>query len=166
MATQLCICGHFGDPDQQSSCTPQQTQRYVGKISGPLLDRIDIHIEVPAVQYGELSTKRTGESSAAIRSRVDRAREVQAKRFVGRKGLYSNADMESKGIKEFCQIDAQGAELLKTAMQRLGLSARAYVRILKVARTIADLANGDSINSAHLSEAIQYRTLDRSFYTV
>lgn len=128
------------------------------------MDRIDIHIEIPAVKYGELSSKKTGETSAAIRDRVVRAREVQARRFAGRKGLYSNADMESKEIKEFCQIDARGAELLKIATQKLGLSARAYDRILKVARTIADLGGSEFIKPEQLSEAIQYRSLDRGFY--
>jgi magnesium chelatase family protein len=166
MATQPCVCGHFGDPHQECSCTPQQIQKYVGRISGPLLDRIDIHIEVPAVKYGELSSKKTGEPSTAIRSRVVSAREVQARRFAGRKGLYSNADMESKEIKEFCRIDARGAELLKTAIQKLGLSARAYDRILKVSRTIADLAQSTEIRPEHLSEAIQYRSLDRNFNAI
>ena len=116
------------------------------------------------MKYGELSSKKTGETSAAIRDRVVRAREVQARRFAGRKGLYSNADMESKEIKEFCQIDARGAELLKIATQKLGLSARAYDRILKVARTIADLGGSEFIKPEQLSEAIQYRSLDRGFY--
>jgi magnesium chelatase family protein len=141
-----------------------QIQKYVGRISGPLLDRIDIHVEVPAVKYSELAWKRTGEGSAAIRQRVMVAREIQMTRFAGRQGLFSNADMDSKEIKEFCEIDKAGADLLKTAMNRLGLSARAYDRILKVARTIADLAESEEIRPEHLGEAIQYRSLDRSFY--
>jgi len=141
-----------------------QIQKYVGKISGPLLDRIDIHVEVPAVKYTELSSKRVGEKSEDIRLRVMATQTVQSERFNGRRGLYCNADMESKEIKEFCQIDQSGTELLKMAMQKLGLSARAYDRILKVARTIADLGNSESIKPEHLSEAIQYRSLDRNFY--
>ena len=141
-----------------------QIQKYVGRISGPLLNRIDLHVEVPAVKYTELASKRSGEPSSAIRRRVMLAREIQMKRFGGRQGLFSNADMESKEIKEFCEIDAAGANLLKEAMNRLGLSARAYDRILKVARTIADLAQSDQIKPEHLGEAIQYRSLDRSFY--
>ncbi len=163
-AMNPCPCGNYGNPNQECNCSQMQIQKYVGKISGPLLDRIDIHVEVPAVKYSELASKRTGENSEGIRSRVIRAREVQIKRFLDRRGLFSNADMESKEIKEFCQIDDAGAELLKMAMQKLGLSARAYDRILKVARTISDLANSDSIKTEHLSEAIQYRSLDRSFY--
>lgn len=138
----------------------------MGKISGPLLDRIDIHVEVPAVKYNELATKKTGETSRVIRERVIKARKIQAERFVRRKGLYSNADMETKEIKEFCAIDESGAELLKMAMSKLGLSARAYDRILKVSRTIADLAGCEAIRSEHLGEAIQYRSLDRNFYNV
>lgn len=161
-----CLCGNYGNPAQQCSCTPQQIHKYMGKISGPLFDRIDIHVEVPAVKYNELSTKKTGETSQVIRERVINARRIQAKRFEGRKGLYSNADMETKEIKEFCAIDEAGAELLKMAMNKLGLSARAYDRILKVSRTIADLAGTESIRVEHLSEAIQYRSLDRNFYSV
>ncbi len=165
-AMNPCPCGHFGNPNQECSCTPLQIQKYVGKISGPLLDRIDIHVEVPAVRYAELAAKRSGEPSSVIRDRVVRAREIQARRFTGRKGIFCNADMQSKEIKEFCSLDAQGAELLKNAMTRLGLSARAYDRILKVARTIADLSVSEHIRPEHLSEAIQYRSLDRSFYNV
>lgn len=131
-----------------------------------MLDRIDIHVEVPAVKYNELASKKTGEQSSVIRQRVESARTMQAERFKGMKGLYSNADMESKEIKEFCQIDQAGADLLKMAMSKLGLSARAYDRILKVARTIADLSNSSKICSEHLSEAIQYRSLDRNFYAM
>ena len=136
------------------------------RFPGPLLDRIDIHVEVPAVKYNELASKRTGENSSVIRKRVIAARSMQADRFNKRKGLFSNADMDSKEIKEFCQIDQAGADLLKMAMSRLGLSARAYDRILKVSRTIADLNGSADIHSEHLSEAIQYRSLDRSFYAV
>lgn len=130
------------------------------------MDRIDIHVDVPAVKYTELSTKKNGEPSQSIRQRVIQARRIQTKRFTGRKGLYSNADMETKEIKEYCGIDEAGAELLKMAMSKLGLSARAYDRILKVSRTIADLAESEGIKSEHLSEAIQYRSLDRNFYSV
>jgi len=165
-AMNPCPCGNYGSSTQECTCTPIQIQKYVGKISGPLLDRIDIHVEVPTVKYTELSSKRIGESSGIIRQRVVTASTVQAQRFTGQKGLFCNADMESKEIKEYCQIDQAGAELLKTAMNRLGLSARAYDRILKVSRTIADLGGSSDIRTEHLSEAIQYRSLDRSFYAV
>jgi magnesium chelatase family protein len=141
---------------------PQQIQKYMAKISGPLLDRIDLHIEVPAVKYRDLSSKESGESSERIRERVVKAREVQLKRFRGRKGMYANADMESKDIREFCKLDSAGEELLKMAITKLGLSARAYDRILKVGRTIADMANSADIRPEHVSEAIQYRSLDRA----
>ena len=163
-AMNPCPCGNYGNKEKECTCNPLQIQKYVGRISGPLLDRIDIHVEVQSVKYTELSSKRSGEQSCIIRQRVVAARKQQAERFKGRKGLFSNADMESKEIKEFCHIDGQGAELLKMAMNRLGLSARAYDRILKVSRTIADLAESDTILPEHLSEAIQYRSLDRSFY--
>ena len=163
-AMNPCPCGNFGSPNQDCTCQPAQIQRYVGKISGPLLDRIDIHIEVPAVRFSELAVKRSGESSREIRSRVVAARRVQTERFSGNGGIYCNADMSAKEIKQFCRIDHVGADLLKTAMDKLGLSARAYDRILKVARTIADLAGAENIGAEHLGEAIQYRSLDRSYY--
>ena len=134
----------------------------MAKISGPLLDRIDLHIEVPAVKYKELASKEQGESSQHIRQRVIGARDVQMKRFEGRKGMYCNADMQSKDIQNFCKIDTQGEELLKMAITKLGLSARAYDRILKVGRTIADLSCSPEIRPEHISEAIQYRSLDRN----
>ena len=163
-AMNPCPCGHYGNPAQECSCSAIQIQKYVGRISGPLLDRIDIHVEVPAVHYSDLASGKRGETSTEIRSRVAKARAVQAQRFNGAAGLYSNADMESKEIKEFCSISREGADLLKTAMTRLALSARAYDRILKVARTVADLAMSAEIWPEHLAEAIQYRSLDRSFY--
>ena len=134
----------------------------MAKISGPLLDRIDLHIEVPAVKYKDLSSKESGESSEKIRERVVRAREIQSRRFRGRKGMYANAHMQSREIREFCKLDAAGEELLKMAITKLGLSARAYDRILKVSRTIADMANSADIRPEHVSEAIQYRSLDRN----
>ena len=163
-AMNPCPCGHYGNPSQQCSCSTAQIQKYVGKISGPLLDRIDIHVEVPAVHYSDLSSGSKGEMSREIRRRVTEARSIQEERFRARPGLYCNADMESKEIKEFCAIDGSGSELLKTAMTKLALSARAYDRILKVARTIADLSRASEIRPEHLGEAIQYRSLDRSFY--
>ena len=159
-AMNPCGCGFFGDPQHECTCSPQQVQRYRARISGPLLDRIDIQVEVPAVKYKELSDKATGEDSAAIRTRVNRAREIQLQRFQKRK-IFCNAQMSSRDIRTYCQPDATGEKLLENAMQRLGLSARAYTRILKVARTIADLAGEDHITGAHIAQAIQYRALDR-----
>jgi len=161
-----CPCGNFGNPNAECSCSQQQIQRYMSKISGPLLDRIDIHIEVSAVRYQELASRRSGESSARVRERVVEARRVQAERFSGRSDIFKNADMPSKETREFCALDAAGEDLLKMAMGRLGLSARAYDKILKVARTIADLAGSERIGADHLSEAIQYRSLDRQFWNV
>jgi magnesium chelatase family protein len=161
-AMNPCLCGHYSDPARECTCQPQQIQKYMAKISGPLLDRIDLHIEVPAVKYKELSSKESGESSERIRERVMRAREIQSKRFRGRKDMYANADMQSREIREFCKLDAAGEELLKMAITKLGLSARAYDRILKVGRTIADMANSVEIRPEHVSEAIQYRSLDRN----
>ena len=155
-----CLCGFLGDPQHECTCAPQQVQRYRAKISGPLLDRIDIQIEVPAVKYKELSQHTPGEDSATIRTRANRAREGQLKRFTGRT-IFCNAQMSSRDIRKFCQLDTAGEKLLENAMSRLGLSARAYTHILKVARTIADLAGDEKIGSSHLSEAIQYRALDR-----
>lgn len=136
----------------------------MAKISGPMLDRIDLHIEVPAVKYKELASKEAGEQSDKIRERVICARQVQMQRFTARKGMYSNADMQSKDIQLYCKLDTAGEELLKMAITKLGLSARAYDRILKVARTIADLTSSESIRPEHISEAIQYRSLDRNLW--
>ena len=139
-------------------------QRYVSKISGPLLDRVDIHIEVPAVKYKELRAPISAEDSGSVRSRVVAARERQLERFRGEKKTYSNAQMMPKSIRKHCAISADGEKLLENAVTRMGLSARAHDRILKVARTIADLDGAASIEPKHLSEAIQYRTLDRSYW--
>lgn len=138
----------------------------MAKISGPLLDRIDLHIEVPAVKFKELSSKAVGETSQQIRERVIAAREIQMKRFAGREGMFCNADMKSQEIQMYCKLDTAGEELLKMAITKLGLSARAYDRILKVGRTIADLAHSDNIRPEHISEAIQYRSLDRNLWQV
>ncbi|MFQ5864188.1 MAG: YifB family Mg chelatase-like AAA ATPase [bacterium] len=161
-AMNPCPCGYYSDPNNECSCTPPQIQRYLSKVSGPLLDRIDIHIEVPAVRYKELASESSGESSATIRSRVEKARAIQQKRFKDIKHLFCNARMEAKEIRNFCRIDEKGHELLKMAITRLGLSARAFDRILKVARTIADLEGHDEILPEFVSEAIQYRSLDRT----
>ena len=134
----------------------------MAKISGPLLDRIDLHVEVPAVKYKELSSREPGELSEKIRDRVVKAREVQTQRFHARKAIYANANMQSKEIREFCRLDSAGEELLKMAITKLGHSARAYDRILKVGRTIADMAGSAEIRPEHISEAIQYRSLDRT----
>lgn len=136
-------------------------QRYLNKVSGPLLDRIDIHVEVTPVSYDELSEKRKGESSATVRQRVVAAREIQRKRFHDRLGMHCNAQMDSSTLKRICALNADSEKLLRTAMEKLNLSARAYDRILKVSRTIADLRGADHIGSEDLAEAIQYRSLDR-----
>ena len=162
-AMNPCPCGFFNDPTRECRCTPPQIQRYVSKISGPLLDRIDIHIDVPAVRFKELRAKAPAEDSAAVRARVLQARERQLERFRG--GDFSfNARMPSRLIRRYCEIDAESEKLLETAITRLGLSARAHDRILKVARTIADLDASERISAKHLSEAVQYRTLDRTYW--
>ncbi len=163
-AMNPCPCGFFGDATRECHCSPPQIQRYVSKISGPLLDRIDIHIEVPAVKYKELRGDTEIESSASVRERVLRARQIQAERYKGEKSLYANAQMPPKLIRKHCAISADGGKLLETAIQKLGLSARAHDRILKVSRTIADLEGSPGIEPKHLSEAIQYRTLDRTYW--
>ncbi len=160
-AMNPCPCGYATDPNHECSCTPPQIQKYLARISGPLLDRIDIHVEVPAVKYAELSSDQSGEPSSVIRERVKMAREVQIRRFADKPNIYCNARMESRDIRNFCKINDQCQELMKMAITKLGLSARAYDRILKVARTIADLEHSQEILPQHISEAIQYRSLDR-----
>jgi magnesium chelatase family protein len=156
-----CPCGYYNHPEKDCVCTPGNIQRYMNKISGPLLDRIDIHIEVVPVSYDELSNTKDSESSTVIRERVMKARKIQSERYNNKDSIYSNAQMSSRMIREYCQIDEAGKNLLKKAMENLGLSARAYDRILKVSRTIADLEGTQNIQSFHLAEAIQYRSLDR-----
>lgn len=156
-----CPCGYYNHPEKECVCPPGTVQKYLNKISGPLLDRIDIHVEVTPVSYNELAEERKSEKSEKVRTRVIKAREVQEKRFKENNGVHCNAQIGSKQLREVCKIDEAGNQLLKTAMEKLGLSARAYDRILKVARTIADLDESDNIETNHLAEAIQYRSLDR-----
>ena len=170
-AMNPCPCGYYGDPKRECRCSPGQVERYRQKISGPLLDRIDLHVEAPAVEYKELTDTIPAESSAAIRERVLKARSIQQNRFA-RSGKSSksrkvtcNARMSHAQLKEHCRLDDRGNELLKNAMSDLNFSARAYDRILKVARTIADLAGSDSIAPDHLLEALSYRNLDRQVWS-
>ena len=162
-AMNPCPCGFFGDPSRECRCSRQQIQNYISRISGPLLDRIDLQVEVPAVKYRDLASDFAGEPSASIRKRVQRARHIQQDRFM-QAHIYCNANMESRHLREFCKVEDAAQELLRVAITQLGLSARAYDRILKVARTIADLAESTTIEAEHVSEAIQYRSLDRSFW--
>ncbi len=162
-AMNPCPCGYFNDPSHECTCTPPLIQRYVSKISGPLLDRIDIHIDVPAVKYRELRGGEAPESSAEIRARVEPARQRQQERFKGSK-VFANAQMTPRHINKFCKLDTASEQLLETAMTRMGLSARAHDRILKVARTIADLEGAAEIVSKHIAESIQYRSLDRTYW--
>ena len=162
-AMNPCPCGFFGDPSRECRCSRQQIQSYISRISGPLLDRIDLQVEVPAVKYRDLASDFAGEPSASIRERVQRARHLQQERFTQAQ-IYCNANMESRHLREFCKVEDAAQELLRVAITQLGLSARAYDRILKVARTIADLAASTTIDAEHVSEAIQYRSLDRSFW--
>ena len=163
-AMNPCPCGFWGDPKRECRCSPNMITRYRNRISGPLLDRIDIHIEVPAGKYKEMAGEATGESSEKVRARVEQARAVQRQRFAGQNGTVCNARMTPKQIKEHCRLDEESQELLKMAMTELNLSARAYDRILKVSRTIADLAGSERIQPDHISEAIQYRSLDRQLW--
>ncbi|HEY9543451.1 YifB family Mg chelatase-like AAA ATPase [Prevotella sp.] len=156
-----CPCGYYGDPTHHCVCTPGQIHRYMNKISGPLLDRIDIQVEIIPVPFKDISTAQPGESSAAIRERVIRARAIQIERFKDLRHVHCNAQMTERMIHRYAEPDAAGVELLRVAMEKLSLSARAYSRILKVARTIADLAGSDSVTVTHLAEAINYRKLDR-----
>ncbi len=163
-AMNPCPCGYFTDATKECTCNTGMIQKYMAKISGPMLDRIDIHIEVPAVKYKDLSSTESGETSEEIRSRVVKARKVQTNRFKEFQNIYSNADMGTNEIRMFCKLDSAGTELLKMAMTKLGLSARAYDRILKVSRTIADIEGSENILANHISEAIQYRSLDRELW--
>jgi magnesium chelatase family protein len=156
-----CPCGYYNHPDKECVCAPGVVQRYLNKVSGPLLDRIDLHVEVTPVSFDQIADNRKTESSTAIRERVVIAREAQQKRFIENKSIYSNAMMPAQMVRDICEINNAGRTLLKTAMEKLGLSARAYDRILKVSRTIADLGGSEEIKIEHLAEAIQYRSLDR-----
>ena len=156
-----CPCGYYNHPEKACVCGPGVVQKYLNKISGPLLDRIDLHVEVTPVPFRELSKIQKSENSASVRDRVIAARNIGEERFKDNPGTYANAQMSSKLLRKHCVIDEAGSELLKNAMEKLGLSARAYDRILKVSRTIADLEGAENINNDHLSEAIQYRSLDR-----
>ena len=178
-AMNPCPCGYFNDKSRECMCTPPMIQRYVSKVSGPLLDRIDIHIEVPAVQYKELRGGASAEGSAEIRARVLAARERQHTRFVQAAGetrtrpsgrsasqaVYANAQMTTQQIRLFCELASDAERILERAMQQQGLSARAHDRILKVARTVADLEGAPEIAVKHIAEAIQYRTMDRSYWS-
>ncbi len=160
-AMNPCPCGYFGDPQHNCVCGPLGVERYLARVSGPLLDRIDIHLEVPAVKYRALTDQGGGEPSEAVRERVDRARAAQRERFANRLGVYANAHMAARDIRTFCRVSDGADALLRTAITRLALSARAYHRILKIARTIADLEGAADLQPKHVSEAIQYRSLDR-----
>ncbi len=164
MATQECPCGHLGDPRKPCTCHPGRVAKYLSRLSGPLLDRIDIHVEVPSLGFEQLSRSGQAETSARVRERVQKARAVQDGRFASKSrsaSAHCNAQMSPKQMRQHCRLDNASQEMLRLAVDRLGLSARAYDRILKVARTVADLDGKESIQARHLSEAIQYRTLDR-----
>ena len=163
-AMNPCSCGNFGNPQKKCSCNPLQIQKYLSKISGPLLDRIDIHIEVPAIKIDQLNEKKEGEKSEKIRERVIAARNIQNERYNKNENVFSNSNMQTSEIKEFCKLTSESETVLKNAMSKLGLSARAYDRILKVARTIADLSASSDIKTEHIAEAIQYRSLDRNYW--
>ena len=160
MATRACACGFRGDPTRVCRCTQHRLAQYRARLSGPLLDRIDLHIDVAAVRYRELSDTAAGETSGAVRGRVLEARELQRRRF-GDSTTVCNAEMTGRELRRVARPDAAGATILERAMSRLGLSARAYTRVLKVARTIAALEGGGDVGAAHVAEAVQYRSLDR-----
>jgi magnesium chelatase family protein len=160
-----CPCGHLNNPSRECVCPPVNVQRYLSKISGPLMDRIDLHVEVTPVPFEELNRSQNGETSERVRERVTGARKIQAQRFGDEAGVYCNAQMSSRHVRQYCVLDERSQQLMKMAIQRLGLSARAYDRILKVSRTLADLAGQKEIAPEHVSEAIQYRSLDRDWWS-
>lgn len=163
---QACPCGYYGDPLHECSCNPRDIDRYLKKISGPLLDRIDIHIEVSPVKFDDLREKDiTSESSDEILKRVNKCRNKQIERY-SEQDIYSNSELEGRNINKYCQINKDAQDILKTAFDKLGFSARAYNKILKVARTIADLENTEKIESTHILEAIQYRSMDRKYFSI
>ena len=159
-----CPCGYYGDGTSRCSCAPSAIQRYMGRLSGPLLDRIDLHINVPSVPYKDLAGEATGEPSESVRGRVNGARERQVTRFSERQSVFCNAQMSSKDLRSFCGVDDKSHELLRMAIQKMGLSARAYDRILRVSRTIADLDGSDLVTARHVAESVQYRSLDRQLW--
>lgn len=163
-AMNPCPCGYATDPNNECTCTPQMIQKYMSRISGPLMDRIDIQIEVPAVLFTELADKEKGEASTIVRRRVQFARKIQLDRYNLKDGMFANSQMESNDLRKYCKLESKSANLLKIAMEKLGLSARAYDRILKVSRTIADMDDKEQIQPSHISEAIQYRSLDRKLW--
>ncbi len=158
-----CPCGYYGSKEKNCTCTKEQISKYIGKISGPLLDRIDIHIEVEAVNYEKLERSGKEESSEKIRKRVNKAREIQRKRYKDY-GIYSNSELTPNLIEKYCKLGVKESEMLKSAFEKMGFSARAYGRILKVARTIADLDEKENIELKHLAEAINYRSLDKKYW--
>lgn len=158
-----CPCGYYGSPDKECTCTPQAINKYIGKISGPLLDRIDIQIEVSPVKYEKLGNDEIPESSEVIKERVNQARIIQRKRYE-KENIYSNSSLTPKLITKYCKLDKESKKILETAFEKLGLSARAYGRILKVARTIADLEGAETIQKTHIAEAILYRSLDKKYW--
>ena len=162
-AMNPCPCGFRGDPKRSCNCSPMQVERYIGRISGPLLDRIDIHVEVPSVPFRELSNRTAGTDSSKMREDVIVAREMQTRRFDGQPAMV-NGRMSPKQIRTYCKLETDAENLLRTAMEEMGLSARAHDKILRVSRTIADLEHADQISAVHLSEAINYRTLDRNYW--
>ena len=158
-----CPCGYLGDPTHECSCSQGQIDKYLGKISGPLLNRIDIQIEVLPVKYDDLKDMKAEESSAAIKKRIVKARNIQRERYRNI-GILTNSELSTKGISKFCKVNKESEILLKNAFETLGLSVRAYNKILKVARTIADLENYENIETKHIAEAIRYRSLDRKYW--
>ena len=163
-AMNPCPCGNYNHPTITCTCKPGEVQNYLGKVSGPLMDRIDLHVEVVPVSHEELASNKPVEKCAEIRKRVVMAREIQKERFQNQYNIFCNAQMTSRMVRQHCVIDEAGQQLLKNAMDRLGLSARAYDRLLKVARTIADLDNSEIIDVKHIAEAVQYRGLDRKYW--
>ena len=160
-----CPCGYFGHPTKQCTCSPTAKRRYQDKVSGPLLDRIDIHVEVSPVEYDDLSNKAEGEKSKEIKKRVDKARKIQQQRFKGTP-VTCNAKMTPKMTREYCVLDDEADELLHLSFDSFAMSARAYDKILRLARTIADLDDSENIKSEHIAEALQFRTLDRKYWDI